>query len=87
MTNQEADAFISSYRATLRAWSVAVSGFSADDGEALRRELEAGKARLAQIALFFPEKSYTVDMLMHARSRTWAGFTSERIARPPNRQT
>jgi hypothetical protein len=87
MTSQEADAYISKYRAMLKAWTMAVGGFSSEDSDALYRELEQGQELLAQIALECPEKSYSVDMLINSRSRTWPGFAAERIPRPAGRHT
>lgn len=87
MTSQEADAYISNYRALLKAWTMAVGGFSNDDSDALYRQLEQGQELLANIALECPEKSYSVDMLINSRSRTWPGFASERIPRPASRQS
>nr|WP_295891148.1 hypothetical protein [uncultured Devosia sp.] len=87
MTSQEAEVHISKYRSLLKAWTMAVGGFSREDGDALYRQLEQGQDLLAQIALECPEKSYSVDMLINARSRTWPGFADERIPRPASRQT
>lgn len=87
MTNQEATVFISKYRSLLKAWTMAVGGFTREDSDALYRELEQGQDLLAQIALEYPEKSYSVDMLINSRSRTWPGFAAERIPRPASRQT
>lgn len=87
MTSQEADVYINKYRALLKAWTMAVGGFSSEDSDALYRQLEHGQEFLAQIALECPEKSYTVDMLINSRSRTWPGFAAERIPRPANRYT
>lgn len=86
MTCQEADAYLDRYRALLKAWTMAVGGFSNADSDSLYRELEEGQDQLAQIALLHPEKSYSIDMLINSRSRTWAGFASERLPRPANRR-
>lgn len=83
MTIQEAEAYLIQYRAMLRAWTMAVGGFSNDDSDVLYRKLEDGQDELARIALAFPEKSYSVDMLINSRSRTWAGFASQRVQRMP----
>jgi hypothetical protein len=85
MTSQEADVYISQYRELLKAWTMAVGGFSRDDSDALYRQLEQRQEKLAQIALECPEKSYSVDMLINSRSRTWPGFAAERIPRPTSR--
>ena len=87
MTSQEADAYIRKYRALLKAWTMALSGFSSDDSDALYRELEEGQDMLANIALECPEKSYSIDMLLNSRTRTWAGFAADRIPRPASRHT
>jgi hypothetical protein len=87
MTCQDVDAYLASYRALLKAWTMAVAGFSNDDSDALFRQLEDGQDQLAQIALDHPEKGYSIDMLINSRSRTWAGFASERVPRPANRHT
>lgn len=85
MTSQEAESYISKYRALLKAWTMAVGGFTSEDSDALYRQLEQGQDLLAQIALERPEKSYSVDMLINARSRTWPGFAADRIPRPASR--
>lgn len=85
MTAQEADAYLKAYRELLKAWTMAVAGFSNHDSEGLYRQLEDGRDELAKIAQAYPDKSYSVDMLINSRSRTWAGFTTERLRRPANR--
>lgn len=85
MTRQEVDAYLDNYRALLKAWTMAVGGFSEADSDSLYRQLEDGQDRLAEIALVCPEKSYSIDMLINARSRTWAGFAADRLPRPANR--
>lgn len=87
MTGQEARDFISSYRALLKAWTLSVGGFSEQDSDALYHQLEVGQDKLADIALQFPETSYSVDMLINSRSRTWAGWAADRPERPANRST
>jgi hypothetical protein len=86
MTCQEANAYLDRYRALLKAWTMAVAGFSNEDSDTLYRELEEGQEQLAEIALACPEKSYSIDMLINSRSRTWAGFAADRLPRPANRQ-
>jgi len=86
MTCQEADAYLANYRALLKAWTMAVGGFSDADSDSLYRQLEEGQERLAEIALICPEKSYSIDMLINARSRSWAGFAADRVPRPANRR-
>jgi hypothetical protein len=85
MTSLEAEIHISKYRSLLKAWTMAVSGFSSEDSDALYRQLEQGQELLAQIALECPEKSYSIDMLVNSRSRTWPGFAADRIPRPSSR--
>jgi hypothetical protein len=87
MTSQEADVHLANYRALLKAWTMAVAGFSNADSDALYLQLEQGQDLLAQIALDCPEKSYSVDMLINSRSRTWPGFADQRIPRPASRHT
>lgn len=87
MTLQQADDFLNSYRAMLKAWTLSVGGFSDEDGNLLYRQLEEGQEHLANIALAYPERSYSVDMLINSRSRTWAGWTADRLPRPANRLT
>lgn len=87
MTSQEADAYLSKYRSMLKAWTMAIGGFTNQDSDLLYRQLEEGQELLAQIALECPEKSYSVDMLINSRSRTWPGFAAERIPRPASRHT
>lgn len=87
MTSQEADDFLKHYRALLKAWTLAIGGFSDQDGDALYRQLETDQGVLADIALHHPDKSYSVDMLINSRSRTWGGFTGDRVPRPANRRT
>jgi hypothetical protein len=87
MTGQEADQYLQNYRTLLKTWTMAVAGFAHGDTDSLCRELELRHPILADIARIHPEKSYSVDMLMNARSRTWAGFSDEREPRPANRRT
>jgi hypothetical protein len=87
MTEIEAEAFLKAYRSLLKRWTMAVAGLSDSDSDALYHELEDGQDVLADIALLHPTKAYSVDMLINSRSRTWAGFAKERLARPHNRHT
>lgn len=87
MTEVEAEAFLKGYRALLKSWTMAVSGFANLDSDALYADLEAGQDVLANIALLHPQMSYSVDMLINSRSRTWAGYANERLPRPQNRHT
>ena len=36
---------------------------------------------LKEIATTFPAKAYSVDLLVNARTRTWAGYEDERVQR------
>lgn len=85
MTGQEAENYLSNYRALLKSWTMAVAGFSDADCDTLYAQLEEGQQQLAEIALDHPDKSYSVDMLINSRSRTWAGFAFERVPRPAER--
>lgn len=85
MTDSEAEALLKSYRELIKAWTMAVGGFSDGDSDSLYRRLEDGQDEIAKVALVFPEKSYSVDMLINSRSRTWAGWATERLQRPANR--
>lgn len=82
MIRQDADAYLDQYRNLLKAWTMAVGGFSGGDSEKLFRQLEDGQEQLTQIAREFPDTGYAVDMLINSRSRSWAGFVSERLPRP-----
>lgn len=84
MTGQEAENYLSNYRVLLKTWTMAVAGFSDADCDVLYNQLEEGQQQLAEIALAHPDKSYSVDMLINSRSRTWAGFALERVPRPEN---
>ena len=81
MNEAEADKCIAEYRALLKAWTMAITGISADDADAMHRELDANQDKLADIALAFPDKAYSVDLLVNARTRTWAGYEYERVPR------
>lgn len=87
MTADDAEAYLQSYRAMLKAWTMAVAGFSNEDSDGLYKQLESGQDHLAQIALDHPQKSYSVDMLINSRNRTWAGYAADRLPRPLNRHT
>lgn len=86
MTEAEAEAYLANYRSMLKDWTMALTGMSAADMNDLAGRLEAGRVQLAQIASDMPDKRYSVDLLINARSRTWAGFANERVARPANRR-
>ncbi|MET3900467.1 hypothetical protein ABIB57_004433 [Devosia sp. UYZn731] len=82
MTGHEAEDYLREYRAMLKSWTMAVAGFSEANSDTLYARLEEGQQQLAEIALAHPDKSYSVDMLINSRSRTWAGFAMERVPRP-----
>jgi hypothetical protein len=81
MTQDDAEFFLQQYRALLKDWTMAVGGFKNGDVEALERKLDAKEHILAEIAAMFPDKAYSVDLLVNARKRTWAGFSDERPQR------
>jgi hypothetical protein len=55
-----------------------IVGVQQGDAEAMARELDRGEQMLLEIAMVFPAKAYSVDLLANARKRTWAGFQDER---------
>jgi hypothetical protein len=81
MTQDDAEYFLQQYRALLKDWTMAVGGFIDGDVEALERKLNAKEHILSEIAEAFPSKAYSVDILINARKRTWAGFQDERVPR------
>jgi hypothetical protein len=81
MTQDDAEYFLQQYRALLKEWTMAVGGFIEGDVEALERKLNAKEHILAEIAELFPNKAYSVDILINARKRTFAGFHDDRILR------
>ena len=81
MTQDDAEFFLQQYRALLKAWTMAVGGFKHGDVEALERQLNAKEHILTEIAALFPSKAYSVDLLVNARKRTWAGYQDERVPR------
>src|SRR5690349_3869496 len=85
MTGQDAENYLSTYRAWLNAWTMAVAGLSEADCDALHSQLAAGQRQLVEIALTYPEKSYLVDMLINSCSRTWAGLAIERVPQTAHR--
>ncbi|MDB5615651.1 MAG: hypothetical protein JWQ22_3304 [Devosia sp.] len=87
MIHEDAEAYLTRYRALLKAWTMAVAGFADGDSDMMFHQLETGQKELARIAEAFPEKSYDIDMLINSRSRSWAGFTAERLPRPAHRRT
>lgn len=81
MDEKEADWRISQYRALLKKWTMCVFGIEPGDSDAMERQLELGEHELNKIAAAFPSKAYSVDLLVNARKRTWAGYEEERIER------
>lgn len=81
MNETEADKCIAEYRALLKAWTMSITGIKAGDADAMHRKLDEGQYRLAEIAIAFPGKAYSVDLLVNARTRTWAGYEEERVPR------
>ncbi len=69
MTIEEADRHLNEYRATLKAWTMAISGVSDVDPNRLYRKLVDGQSTLAQIAMDFPDRSRTAETLIHSRTR------------------
>jgi hypothetical protein len=80
-TEAEANKWISDYRALMKQWTMCTVGLRSGDSDAMARELHQGESMLLEIAATFPAKAYSVDLLVNARKRTWAGFESERPAR------
>jgi hypothetical protein len=81
MTQDDAEYILQQYRALLKDWTMAVGGFIEGDVEALERKLNAKEHILAEIAAAFPNKAYSVDVLINARKRTFAGFHDDRVPR------
>lgn len=82
MNEQEADSCIAEYRALLKAWTMSVTGIKDGNPDELQRKLDDNQYTMAEIAIAFPNKAYSVDLLINARTRTWAGYEDERIPRP-----
>ena len=81
MTETEAEKCLAEYRALLKAWTMCVVGLNLGDSDALGHKLDAGEPLLLKIADVFPDQAYSVDLLVNARRRTWAGFEEERLPR------
>lgn len=81
MTQDDAEAFLQQYRALLKNWTMSVAGFEKGNVDALQRKLDEDEYMLTQIAIAFPEKAYSVDLLVNARKRTWAGYQDDRVPR------
>jgi hypothetical protein len=82
MTQDDAEYLLQQYRALLKDWTMTVGGFVVGDVEALERKLNAKEHILAEIAAAFPSKAYSVDILINARKRTFAGLHDDRVPRP-----
>ncbi|HEY8357604.1 MAG TPA: hypothetical protein VIL30_09105 [Ramlibacter sp.] len=87
MIIDEADKIIADYRSLLKSWNMAMTGFSQDNPEAIALLLNENESSLAAVAIAFPDKAYSVDILINARKRTWAGYFEQRVARPKPDQT
>jgi hypothetical protein len=87
MNSKEADDYLRDYRAKLKSWSLIVSGFAEGDSTSLYTHLEEGQSVLSDIAIRFPDKAYSVDMLVNSRTRTWHGPLADRPPRPEERQS
>jgi hypothetical protein len=85
MNETEADKCIAEYRSLLKDWTMSITGIKNGDANALQRKLDEKQYVLADIAIQFPNKAYSVDLLVNARTRTWAGYEDERIPRPAAR--
>jgi hypothetical protein len=70
MTEREANLFIANYRVLFKRWTMVVAGVVDGDSDDLLRQLDEGRDELTAIAARFPEKAYTVDVLINARSRS-----------------
>jgi hypothetical protein len=82
MNETEADKRIAEYRSLLKDWTMSITGIKNGDANALQRKLDEQQYVLAEIAIEFPDKAYSVDLLVNARTRTWAGYEDERVPRP-----
>ena len=82
MTEAEAEQAIAEYRKLLKAWTMSITGIEQGNVDALRRRLDESQHQLSEIAIAFPNKAYSVDLLVNARTRTWAGYEEERVPRP-----
>jgi hypothetical protein len=81
MTENEAERCIADYRALLKQWTMCTVGVRTGDADATARELNQGEQMLVEIAAVYPAKAYSVDLLVNARKRTWAGYEDERVPR------
>lgn len=82
MNETDADKCIAEYRALLKAWTMSITGIRDGNPAELERRLDENQYTLAEIAIAFPNKAYSVDLLVNARTRTWAGYEEERVPRP-----
>jgi hypothetical protein len=82
MTETEADKCIADYRSLLKEWTMTITGIKNNDAYAIERQLDESQHKLAEIAVAFPAKAYSIDLLVNARTRTWAGYEEDRIPRP-----
>lgn len=87
MTEEEAERFLAEYRQILKRWTMAVSGFVTADTTTLYKHLEDGQMTLSDIAITYPDKAYSVDILVNSSSRPWPGLLDTRPERPAKRET
>ena len=81
VTEIEAEKCLAEYRALIKAWTMCVVGINPGDSDVIGGKLDAGEPLLLQIADEFPDKAHSVDLLVNARKRTWAGYEEERVPR------
>jgi hypothetical protein len=67
MTKIEAEAVLTKYRWLLKAWTLAMSGFSDGDSDAIGMKLTELESDLAAIAVKFPKLANSVEVLVNAR--------------------
>lgn len=87
MTQDEAEAFLRQYRATLKIWSMVAGGFVAGDSDALHSIIIKGRSTLDEISKAFPQLSYSAEMLKGSTDKTAEWFLEHRPVRPPGRET
>lgn len=85
MTETDAEKFLAEYRAMLKTWTMRVTGMEEGDPRTLGKHLEECEPVLAEIALAFPNKAYSVDLLSNARKRTWVGDEDKQTKWPDAR--
>jgi len=68
MTATEADQFLAHYRELMKAWVKSLTGLGVESEPDLRRKLHDGMSTLAEIAIAFPDRARSAEMLMRSRS-------------------